>query len=90
MEISLHEQNLLLAFNSKAWEQKEQPTEWEQQVKKGEPWMQSILNLARHLTLVSDSILIWKARKQGQGKWTTTRVENWLNHWTRQFGDQCP
>lgn len=31
--ISLHEQNLLLALNSKAWEGKEQPTVWEQQVK---------------------------------------------------------
>lgn len=27
---------------------------------------------------------IWTIRKQGLAKWTTTTVENWLNHWTQK------
>lgn len=76
LDISLQKQSLLLAFNSKAWEGKEPPPEWEQQVKgllkEREQRTQSILNLARHLTLDSGSILIWKIKKPRLGRQTDT------------------
>jgi len=52
--------------------------------------MKSILNLSRHLTLDSNSILVWTIRKPRLGKQTTTWVENWLNHWAQKFSDQRP
>lgn len=41
-------------------------------VKEDEQQRQSNLNLARHLTVDLDSILIWMIRKQGLGHWTIT------------------
>lgn len=50
LNISLHKQNLLLEFNSKAWEGKEQATVWVELFVRRKS-SGCILNLARHLTL---------------------------------------
>lgn len=33
----------------------------------------------------SKSFDTWTITKQELAKWTTTTVENWLNHWTPKF-----